>query len=78
MKIVQIITAGAIALASLTVPVAAQARGHDNRYEHNGRGRYHDWRRDSSHRGYRSYYAGQRRDRCWTEWRHNHRVRVCR
>lgn len=48
-------------------------RGYDQRYDH---GRYED----------RGYHRGGRWDRhgrgyphrCWTEWRHHHRVRVCR
>jgi hypothetical protein len=75
MKIVQIVTAGAIALASLTAPATAQAQGRYDRYEHSDRGRGHGWRND---RGDRGHHYGQRRSNCRTEWRHHHRVRVCR
>jgi hypothetical protein len=46
---------------------------HD-RWERHDRGRHTGWER-GRHHGW-SQHAG--RNHCWTEWRHHHRVRVCR
>ena len=32
-----------------------------------------DWRGDRGH-----HYGWDRHQRCWTEWHHHHRVRICR
>lgn len=82
MKISHILAAAGLAAASLTLSTSADAqrwhsgdgwhdRGHDrDRYDR----RWHDrgW-----HGGYR-WRAGYRwHPRCWIEWRHHHRIRVC-
>ena len=40
------------------------------------RGRHYGWDRGRRH-GWNGYRGGGRQ-RCWTEYRYNHRVRVCR
>ena len=83
MRIKTILAAVGIAVAAMSVSGTAQARDHrdDRRYDH-------DRRWDGDRRGYddRRWDRGQRWDRrhghhrvrCWKEWRHHHRVKVCR
>ncbi len=79
MKITHLIAAG-IALATLGLGTAATAqdynRGNDQR-DHRGDHRYdHRDDRRYDHRDDRRHYGHQ--PRCHTEWRHHHRVRICR
>ena len=93
MRIANILVAAGIAVAGLTAATSAEAQsyrdyrgydyGYDNRYDgnwdrgrHNGwdRGRHYRWNRD---RYYRSRYDRHHR-RCWTEWRYDEPVTICR
>lgn len=77
MKKFRLAAAAGLLLATMSVSTAAQADRGD-RWQ-NGQ---HNDRRFNDHRGdRRDYYrhSNYRHDRhCRTEWRHHHRVRVCR
>lgn len=81
MKIAHRLTAAGIAIASLGITAApAEARDgwngsrYDHRYDRRDDRRWHNDRRWRDGRG----WYGNHRNRCWTEWRRGHRVRVCR
>jgi len=81
------------AFAAIGIAIAAfgftgTAQAHDARGDHRGS---HDrrwdndrrWTNDRHWRGDRRWHRESRwkrhhRTRCWTEWRWNHRVRICR
>jgi hypothetical protein len=74
MKIFQIAAAAGLVIASLGVSTAADAQYRGDR---DGRPGWNHGRGD--HRGDRRGWRGDRHhQRCWTEWRHHHRVRICR
>jgi hypothetical protein len=83
MKITHIAAAAGLVVAALGVSTSANAqdwRGDRDHREYRGDYRGHD-RHDG--RGYdrdrgRHYGWDRHHRRCWTEWRHHHRVRVCR
>jgi hypothetical protein len=90
MKMSRIAAIGGLFVAALGLGTAAEARPDGPRWD-NGRhyGRQYDRGHHYGHdRGYGydrgNYRRGPRygfngpRHRCWTEWRHHHRVRVCR
>ena len=73
MKLFHITAAAGLALVSLGTATVASAQPYDH-----GR---HEWRHDDGRHGDRGHDRGWHRgghDRCHTEWRHHHRVRVCR
>lgn len=80
MKIFKLSLALAMAVTGIGMTATAEAHPRDHhRWEHRDRDhhRYRDYRRYDrprhwSNRGYRDHR------RCWTEWRHHRRVRVCR
>lgn len=76
MKLSHIMAAAGIALASLGAASGASAQPYQNgRHDrHYDNGRHDDGRR--WHGGRR--WNGHGRNRCHTEWRHHHRVRICR
>ncbi|CAN5537935.1 hypothetical protein BH09PSE4_BH09PSE4_14290 [soil metagenome] len=82
MKMFKLAAAAGLVIASMGVATAADAqqyrgdrsssyRHDDNRRDYResrfDRGRHYGWRNNGHHRV-----------RCWTEWRHHHRVRICR
>ena len=78
MKMSHIAAAAGLFIATLGVGSAADARPHRDVRWHDGyrdHGR-HDYRHHGYYRG--RGYAYRAHPRCWTEWRHHHRVRVCR
>ena len=83
MKITRMLAAAGLVVASLGVATVADAkdhgRGHEYREDrgHDDRGydRRHDRHDNGNHYGWRN---GRGHHRCYTEWRHHHRVRVCR
>ncbi|MBU3076830.1 hypothetical protein [Sphingomonas quercus] len=91
MKIIPMLAA-ALGLATAVVPLGAAANAqsygwNDGRHYDRGDDRgwnRHDRRRDDRRHHYRgnrySYGYGRydSRPRCWTEWRYDHRVRICR
>lgn len=83
MKIAKFFVAAGLAVAALGVSGGAEARD----WNHNGRpdrfDRHDRWHNGPRWNGNRGWYGHDRRwnnhrVRCWTEWRHHHRVRVCR
>ncbi|KQX17742.1 hypothetical protein ASD39_22570 [Sphingomonas sp. Root50] len=84
-----IFAAVGLAVATIGMSGAAQARDrwddhrwsqHDRRWD-NGRhwGNDRHWKHDRRlHRESRWNRHNGRHARCWTEWRHHHRVRICR
>ena len=93
MKIAHILAATGLAVASLTASTSADAQnwrgghgGHSNQGWH-GNGGWHGGGRGGWGRGYRygygyrphwrgvGYYGWY--PRCWLEWHHGYRVRVC-
>lgn len=81
MRMSRIAAAAGLFIAALGLGGAADARHYDARD-----GRHYGW--NDHHRG-RGYYGPRGYDRprgyayrhhpcCWTEWRHHHRIRVCR
>ena len=80
MKLTTLLAAGLMA-ATVGAPGVASAQvygghGHYDRDYREYRGDRHD-RYDRRDYGYR--HGGYRHGpRCWTEWRHHHRVRICR
>jgi hypothetical protein len=94
MKMPRLFVAAGLVVAALGVSTSANAQRYDNnpqidqrdhsgdrrdnganRRDDNGR-RYDNARRD--YRGDRGRRYGWNHRRCWTEWRHHHRVRRCR
>ncbi len=75
MKIVKIIAAAGLSIAAVVGATSASAQDYRHRGDH---GRYeHRW--DRHDRGRHSGWDGGRHHRhCFTEWRHHHRVTVCR
>lgn len=79
MKITHILAAAGLAITALgaAAPASAQNwrdhRGDDRgRYDrHDDRGRHNGWDRGRGH-------GWNHGPRCHTEWRHHHRVRICR
>jgi len=82
MKMSHIAAAAGLFVASLGVATSADAqpyRGdrHQQVDRHHGdRHRGPGWNNDHG-RG-RGHAYGHNRRRCWTEWRHHRRIRVCR
>lgn len=84
-----LLTAG-LAIASLGVSAGASAQNYNGGDRHDNRDRDRDHRdrdhrndrRDDHRRDWRDdrgrHYGWNRHQRCWTEWHHHHRVRVCR
>ncbi len=85
MKIRTMLLTAGLAIASLGVSTGANAQ------DYNGGDRHHDGYRNSDHRNDRRddhrrdwrddrgrHNGWNRHQRCWTEWHHHHRVRVCR
>ncbi|WP_231639303.1 hypothetical protein [Sphingomonas profundi] len=76
------LAAAGLVLASLGATTGAEARPHRDDGYHRDHGRHHGW--DRGRRGWNDrrygHHAGYYRParHCWTEWRHHHRVRVCR
>jgi hypothetical protein len=73
-----------VAAIGTSAPAEAQYRGDYSRHydRHDDRGRHHVSDR-GRHRGWnqgrpRARHGHGYRQRCWTEWRRHHRVRVCR
>lgn len=81
MKILKISLALAMVASSIGVVATAEAhpRGDRHRYEQRHYDRhYRDHRRYERPRHWSDRrYRGNHR-RCWTEWRHHRKVRVCR
>jgi hypothetical protein len=87
MKMSHIAAAAGLFVASLGVATSADAqpyrgdrhhqvdRDRGDRYEGN-RHRGDRWNHDRRGRGYA--YGHNNHRRCWTEWRHHRRIRVCR
>ncbi|WP_152524654.1 hypothetical protein [Novosphingobium lindaniclasticum] len=91
MKLLKIAVAVAMMAGSIGITAPASAQWRDGRHHRAERSeRHHDVRRRhyySRHdRRYvprhryekRRHYRARHAPRCWTEWRHHHRVRVCR
>jgi hypothetical protein len=85
MKLTHMFAAVGIAVAALGASAPAQARDnwHDSRYDqrrdHDGRwDNERRWHRDDRGRNRGWYGNGRHQRHCWMEWRHHHRVRVCR
>lgn len=93
MKIKHMIAAAGLAVAALGMSAGANAqtrhdggwqhdRGQDSRsrdgYHRDDRGRYDDRRHYGRHDDRGRRYAYGHHVRCHTEWRHHHRIRVCR
>ena len=89
MKLLHILAAAGLAVTSLAAAIPAEAQHlrdqpgwNDNRGGDHGRGwdrghrgdRGHGWDRGRGHGWGRGGYGR----RCHTEWRHHHRVRICR
>jgi Ni/Co efflux regulator RcnB len=81
MKLIKLIAAAGLMTAALGVSAGANAQ----RYDHdrgNSRHEHRDSRDDRRHQYGRHdhghHYGRDRYRRCRTEWRHHHRVRVCR
>lgn len=76
MKIRTIFAAAGLVIAAMGVSGSADARPHDGwRGDRGGwHGNHRGWNNDRRYRG-RGYGYGRR---CWTEWRHHRRIRVCR
>ncbi len=77
MKIRNIIAAAGLVVAALGTSGAAQAQpyhGEGRRGDYNRPG----WHDNGRHRGWENRRGGNGGRHCWTEWRHHHRVRVCR
>jgi hypothetical protein len=74
MRIIKALAAAGLGITAIVMGTAAQAQDHND----NGRPGYHREYRDARYDSHRRYVwrAGHRH--CWTEWRHHHRVRVCR
>ncbi|WP_157217115.1 hypothetical protein [Flavisphingomonas formosensis] len=92
MTLKTLIAAAGLAFATIGGATAAQADYHPGRHHDRG-GRWHDgghyrsdyrhdrrwhggWDRGRHHGWDRRWYGHHRR--CWWEWRHHHRVRICR
>ena len=78
MKLTKIIAAAGLMAASLGASAGADAQRYNGdrdhgRYEHRDNG---DRRYGSHDRGH--HYGRDHHQRCRTEWRHHHRVRICR
>jgi hypothetical protein len=88
MKLLKLTMALAMAASGLSVAASAEAHPDRHRYERRWDHRdYRDHRRYERRPDYRRYdrpryrSAWRYRDnhrRCWTEWRHHQRVRICR
>jgi len=77
MKIRNILAAAGLAVAALGASTGATAQtynGGDRHYDRDDRDHRNDRRDD---RG-RHYGWDRHHQRCWVEWRHHHRVRICR
>ena len=81
MRMFHLAAAAGLVVAALGVGSSADARDHR---DYRGNGAWHDQGRHDGY-GHRRYddrrWNGHGRrwhQRCWTEWRHHHRVRVCR
>ena len=76
MKIRAMFAAAGLVIAAMGVSTAADARPHDGWRDGRGwhdNGRHRGW--ENRRGGYRNHYRGRR---CWTEYRHHRRIRVCR
>ncbi|MDB5686045.1 MAG: hypothetical protein JWR77_634 [Rhizorhabdus sp.] len=72
MKILNIFAAAGIVIASMGVSVAADAQvRHDNGWRDGDHGRHQGWNRHD--RRWNNHHRN-----CHMEWRHHHKVRVCR
>ena len=83
MRMSHIAAAVGLLLTSLGMATSADAqpyqgeRWHQGERGHHGeRGRGERWHGGDHRRGYRGHVGWRRH--CWIEWRHHHRVRVCR
>ncbi len=76
MKIANIFVAAGLAVSALGVATAADARDWNNNGRPDSVDRHHQQDRrwdNGNHRGWNKHHV-----RCHTEWRHHHRVRICR
>ncbi|WP_213979476.1 hypothetical protein [Sphingomonas sp. dw_22] len=76
----RIIAAAGIAVATIAAAAPAEAqryRGdrHEQRYDRHDRGHHRGYNRGWDRR---YAYRGRYHRHCWVEWRHHHRVRICR
>ncbi|MCZ4342192.1 hypothetical protein O4H52_11275 [Sphingomonadaceae bacterium G21617-S1] len=87
MKFKTIFAAIGLAVATMGVTGAAEARDRwddrrwehqDRRWDHQDRRWHHDRRWDRDRHGHRDRHWGRHRVRCWAEWHHHRKVRVCR
>jgi hypothetical protein len=85
MKILKLSLALAMVASSLGMTVTADAHPRGDRHRYEDRRDYRDHRRHyrDHHRYERPRHWNDRRyrghhHRCWTEWRHHRKVRVCR
>lgn len=80
MKIRNILATAGLAIAALGVSTAASAQthnGNDRHYDH--RQERHEVRRVDRHYDNGRHYGWDRHHRhCRVEWRHHHRVKICR
>ncbi len=76
MKLTKIAAATGLFVAALGVSASADAQPYHGDDGHHG---YHDRGPDrgAGWRGHDGYRHGWHH-RCWNEWHHHHRVRVCR
>jgi hypothetical protein len=84
MKIRNILAAAGLAVAALGAATSASAqtynggdRHYDRSYDHRSDRRY-DRHEDRRYERTRSYGWDRHHRHCWVEWRHHHRVTVCR
>ena len=84
MKIRNILAAAGLAVAALGAATSASAQDYNGGNRHNDRSYDHrsdrrDDRRDDRRYDHGRHYSWDRHHRnCWVEWRHHHRVNVCR
>ncbi len=79
MKISHIFAATGLMVAAMTASTSADAqRYHGDRGWHHGERGWHGRGYYYGPRWRPAHYYGWRYQRCWTEWRWHHRVRVCR
>lgn len=77
MRMSHIAAAAGLFVASLGIATSADAQPHrGDRYHQADRHHGPGWNRDRGRGRGHAYGYGHRR--CWTEWRHHRRIRVCR
>ncbi len=73
MKLAKIIAAASLTVAAITMSTSADAQN----WRHRDRG-HHGW--NNNHHGWNNGHNrwGRHHRYCRTEWRHHHRVTICR